>query len=150
MKNKIKNMNYISFERLNLLNNYSVDFDFIEKNYNEKELYFVDDLNSISTDNHNYLKNLFDFDDRLTILDLLKFFNKWFNIRIFATQKISGEFGFVIFIQTDNPAAKPFERFSPFTYSSKTYNQALNDGIKYVLKNKILIKQIYKMIKINE
>lgn len=123
---------------------------FIEKEYNESDLYSINHENKVSRDIDNYLKNIFQINNKMEILSVINLLSKWFKIRIFVTQKICGEFGFVIFIQSDNPASNPFERISTFTYSSKTYNQALNDGIKYVIKNKILQKQIEKMIITNK
>ena len=69
------------------------------------------------------------------IEDAIKWFREQYSIRIFPTQKICGEFGFDVYIVSENPVAKPFQRqVDTFVKGYETYEEAQNEGILYVLK----------------
>jgi len=64
---------------------------------------------------------------------LQKWLREQHNIRVFIENKTSGEFGFIIY--TVNPdktevIGKPWVRNSFFTLSFKTYEEALEEGLK--------------------
>jgi hypothetical protein len=72
-----------------------------------------------------------------TILDMHAWLMRKFNIRVFPEQKISGDFGFAIYVSNETSliASKPFVRLqSYFTKHYSTFEEALDAGIQEALE----------------
>lgn len=66
---------------------------------------------------------------------LQKWLREVHTIRVFVTNKFSGEFGYDIYIvNEENPVGKPFIRLTTFSNSYSTYEKALESGIYEALK----------------
>lgn len=80
-----------------------------------------------------------DFVESHKILTTQSLLAKWlrdkYSIRVYPIQKISGDFGFEIYIPNkDNPVGRPFERLAYFTLHFKTYEEAYEIGLQEALK----------------
>lgn len=82
--------------------------------------------------NHNKYEKLH---SAPTLWELHEWLRDKHSIRVFPTQKVSGDYGFEIYVPNEeNPIGMPFKRISPFTWHYDTYDAALDAGLREGLK----------------